>query len=89
MVVDAEVAQRFVEALDHARRRREIAVAADLRLGRDHDLVARQRLQRFADHALGAVARRGVDEIDAEVEGLMDQPGGLLLGEAGLQARAG
>ena len=64
-------------------------VAAELRLGGDHDLVARDGLQRLPDHALGAVARRGVDEVDAEPDGLVDQPRGFVLGLAGLQAEPG
>jgi hypothetical protein len=30
--------------------------------------------------------RRGVDEVDAEGDGLANEPRGLLLGEAGLEA---
>ncbi len=85
-IVGAHEAQRIVEARDHARGRHALAVARDRRLGRDHDLVARERLQRLAHHAFGAVARRGVDEIDAEVDRLVDQSRGLVLGLAGLQA---
>jgi hypothetical protein len=77
----------MVEARDDAGGRHPIAVAADLRLGRDHDLVARDRLQRLANYSLGAVARRGVDEIDAECDRLMDQPRGLILGQAGLETQ--
>src|SRR5690606_15907576 len=48
--------------------------------------VARNGFQRPADHALGAVGRGGVDDIDAEIDGLQDQPRGLVLRFAGIQA---
>ena len=60
-----------------------------MRLGGDHDLVARDGFQRAPDHALGAVALRGVDEVDAEADGLVDQPRRFVLGLAGFQAEPG
>jgi hypothetical protein len=57
-------------------------VAINHRLGGDDDRVARDRLQRLADHRFGSVDRRGVEQVDAEIDRLMDQPGGLVLGLA-------
>ena len=79
-IVGAHQAERIVEARDHALGRRPWPLPRNLRLGGDHDLVARDGLQRTPDHALGAVARRGVDEVDAEPDGLVDQPRGFVLG---------
>ena len=86
-IIGAHHAQRIVEARDHALARPPLAVAIDRRLGRDHDLVARQRLERPPDHALGAVGRRGVDEVDAEIDRLKHQPRRLLLALAGLEPK--
>jgi len=41
-----------------------------------------------ADHALGAVGGRGVDEVDAEAHGLVNEPRGFVLGFPGLQAES-
>ena len=84
-VIGAEHAQRIVEARDHAGRRPPFAVAAHRRLGRHHHLVARHRFQRAADHALGTIGRRGIDEVDAKLDRLEHQPRRLVLAQAGLE----
>lgn len=84
-VIGAEHAQRIVEARDHPRRRPPFAVPPHRRFGRHHDLVARHRFERMADHALGAVGRRRVDEIEAELDRLEHQPRRLVLAQAGFQ----
>jgi hypothetical protein len=82
-VFGAHGAQRVVDARGDMR---GTGAAANLRLGRNHHLVARDGLQRLSDHALGAVVRRGVDEVDAELHGLVDEPRGLVFGLAGFEA---
>src|ERR1043165_6894855 len=57
-------------------------------LGRDDDLVARHALERAADDAFGAVDFRGVEEVDAEVEGAADDIRALLFGGAVAHAEA-
>jgi hypothetical protein len=67
-VVGLQVPQRIVEAVDHLRGRPQSTLLPDLRLGRDHHAIARQLLDRLADDRLGVVGRRGIEEIDPEVE---------------------
>ncbi len=59
--------------------------ARDPRLGGDHHLIARHRLQGFAKDRFGAVDGSGVEEIDPEVERLMYEPHRLGLVFAGAQ----
>ena len=87
-MIGAHQAERIVEAATTFSGGAH-GVAAELRLGGDHDLVARDGLQRLPDHALGAVARRGVDEVDAEPDRLVDQPRGFVLGSCRPSGRAG
>ena len=47
---------------------------AERRLRADHDIFAPHRLDRRSEHRLGAVSRRGVEEIDAELQSLVDYP---------------
>ena len=83
-------AERIVEARDHA-----LAATTTRRCGGPCDLVAITTLSRgsdlsaLPDHALGAIGRRGVDEVDAEIDRLKDQPRRFLLGLAGLEAEPG
>ena len=84
-IVGAHEAERIVETRDHAFRRPPFVVAVNGALGRDHHLVARNRFQRPADHTLGAIRRRGIDEIDAELDRIEHEPRGLILGLAGFQ----
>src|SRR3984893_7279763 len=46
-------------------------------LGGDDDALARDTLDRLADDRLGAVDRGGVEEIDAQVQGLTDKGDGF------------
>ena len=85
--VGAHQAQRVVQAGDHLLRRPPLAAAMHECLGGDHDRLAGNRLERLSDHALGAVGGGGVDEVDAEVHGLVDEPGAFILGFAGLHAQ--
>ena len=80
--IGAHEAQRVVEAFDDALRRNQGAAAADLRLGRDDEFIAGYRFERLADDAFGAIARRGIDEINAKTIGLLDQPRRFILGLA-------
>ena len=86
--VDAEFAQRVVEAGDHALRRPAFAAADDRGLGGDHHPLARHAPDRLADHALGVIGRRGVQQIDAVVERGMDDRDGARLGAPGVQAQS-
>ena len=72
-IVGAQRTQRVVQAVDHLLRRPQPALLPDLRLGRDHDAIARQLPDRLADDRLGAVGRRGIQEIDPEVDRVADQ----------------
>ena len=61
---------------------------ASLRLDswpREHQAL----LERPPDHALGAIRRRRIDEVDAEPDRVQHQPRRLVLGPARLQAHAG
>ena len=83
--VDAEFAQRVVEAGDDALRRIALAAAEHRRLGGDHHPIARHALDRLADHALGVIGRGGVEQVHAVVESRMDDRDGAGLGAAGVQ----
>ena len=52
-------------------------------------LVARDLFERLADDAFGAVGRRGVDEIDAKIDGVAHEPRRLLLVQTGFEPHAG
>jgi hypothetical protein len=43
---------------------------AEGRLGADHDILAPHRFDRLAEHLFGAVGRRGVEQIDPELDRL-------------------
>ncbi len=87
-MIGAHQAERILQTRNHLLRRPPF-LAAKLGLGRDHHGIPWDGFQRPADHAFGAVGRRGVDEIDAEPNGFVDQPRGLVLGFPGLQAEPG
>ena len=88
-VIGAHHAQRIVEAFDHALRRPPFVVAVNGGFGCDHHLVPRDRFERPADHALGVVGRRGVDEVDAELDRLEDEQRGFVLALCRLQPHPG
>ena len=83
--VDAEFAQRVVEAGDDPLRRPALAAADDGGLGGDHHAIARHGLDRLADHALGVIGRGGVEQVHALIERGMDDGDGTGLGAAGVQ----
>ena len=85
--VDAEFAQRVVEAGDDTFRRPAFAAADDGGLGGDHHAIARHGLDCLADHALGVIGRGGVEQVDALVERGMDDRDGAGLGAAGVQTQ--
>src|SRR5206468_8485272 len=76
-VVGGELAQRVVERGDGACSARVRVADIERRLGGDHDMVARNHLQRLAEHRFGIVGGGGVEEIDPEIERLMYQSDGL------------
>src|SRR5207245_10622784 len=55
-------------------------------LGGDDDALTRNAFDRLADDRLGAVHRGGVEEIDAQVQGLADEGDGFGRALAGAKA---
>src|ERR1700738_114417 len=55
-------------------------------LGGEDDALTRNAFDRLADDRLGAVHRGGVEEIDAQVQGLADEGDGFGVALAGAQA---
>src|SRR5581483_1380919 len=88
-VVGTEQPQRIVEARHHPLGRPPLAVALDGRFGGEDDGLAPDSLERLADHAFCAVGRRGIDEVDAKLDGVAHEPRRLLLIQAGFQPHAG
>ena len=66
-----------VETRDGALGGAPTLAARDPGFGGDHDILARDMLDRLADHRFGAVGRGGVEEIDSHVQGLTHEGDGL------------
>src|SRR6516164_9111603 len=71
-VVGIESAQRLVEARDDTLWRRMRIAKAERRLGGDYNLFPPHCLYRPAEYFFGAVSRRGVEEVDAELQRLLN-----------------
>src|SRR6185437_1811019 len=63
-----------------------LAAANDRRLGGDHHTIAWHRLDRLADNVLGAIGRCGVEQVNAVIEGRMDDGDCTGLGATGGQS---
>ena len=83
--VGIELAQRIVEAGDDRLGGGVPAADRERGLGGNHDILTRHPLDRLAEHILGAVGRRGIEEIDPQLDRLADHryrmPLALALGE--------
>jgi hypothetical protein len=82
-IVGAELLERIVEARHRVRGGGTALAQRDPRLGRDHDTVARNGLDRLANDAFRAVDRGGVEQIDPEIERLAHERHGFRLALAG------
>ena len=65
-----------------------IATSAYRRFCRDYDLFALQRCERAPNDTLCSVGCRGIDEVDAEIDGFKDKVSGLSFRFAGFEAKA-
>ena len=79
-MLDAERAKRAIEIGADLVCREHPAIGRDLALGADHDLVARQILERQAHGRLGPIGHGGVEEGHAAIEGGPHERGGLAIG---------
>src|SRR5262245_10350951 len=77
-IIGADKLQALFEALNDFTFRIGMILRRQRYLGRDHQAIARSARDRFANDRLGAVALRGVEKVNAEIERLFDQRDGIV-----------